>query len=64
MSLTGVPPVKKPKITAKMAVLHTGETPVLRGFVRVPKSLKEDRRVPWIAAFLSGNHARGPESAG
>ena len=30
MSITGVPPVQTPKNMAKMAMLLTGETPVLR----------------------------------
>jgi len=37
MCTTGVPPVENGLRTAKMAVLHTGETPVLRGFVRAPE---------------------------
>jgi hypothetical protein len=38
MSITGVPPVQIPKNMAKMAMRLTGETPVLRCFVRSPYS--------------------------
>ena len=63
MSITGVPPVQIQKNMAKMAMLLTGETPVLRRFVRAPWKGKQMQARPVLVVGI-GNILLQDEGVG